>query len=88
MSIHLNILFILLDQTEYILALAMCCSVLQVLDISWTVSWISMRYPVDISRDILNPALDISWISYRHLCASWGVPSRYLVLFWSHRTGD
>ena len=29
------------------------------------------RYPVDISRDILNPALDISWISYRYLSASW-----------------
>ena len=33
-----------------------------------------MRYPVDISRDILNPALDISWISYRHICASWAIP--------------
>ena len=40
------------------------------LDIFWMVKWIYIRYPV-ISRDILNPALDISWISHRYLIASW-----------------
>ena len=50
----------------------MCSSRLRyLLDISWTVNWISMRYPVKIFRDILNPALDISWISYGYLSASW-----------------
>ena len=45
-----------------------------------------MRYPVDISRYILNPALDISWISYRYICASWvaeRLGDRISVLFFS-----